>query len=336
MSSSTSSSDAAPDGAWGRWLAVFLGVLGAIAVLVFAFLIAIDPFDSGRYVPSLIAGVSDESPRTANASRGRDPNFDSAIIGNSSGQALRPATLSQLTGLRFVQLTVPGSGPSEQLALLRWFVRHHQRIGALTFVTDSTWCTGNPALPIAHPFPFWLYSDSHFEYLSHLFSSRALGRSLRRIRLARGTRQRSAPDGYWDYELLGHGEFRPDAGIPDDFGVARGETWPGFPAVDQLRTFIAGIGDTPVVIVMPPLMATNLPRAGTPGAARLAACKAALAQLVAGRARSNFLDFRLDDPATRERANFMDSMHYRAPIARAIEQRIAESLRLGNGVPAKF
>lgn len=335
MSSSISSSDA-PAPEWGRWLAVFLGVLVAAGGLVFAFLIAIDPYDSGRYVPSFIAGVSDDSPRTANASRGRDQNFDSAIIGNSSGQALRPATLSQLTGLRFVQLTVPGTGPREQLALLRWFMRHHPRIGALTFVTDSTWCTGNPALPLTHPFPFWLYSDSHFEYLSHLFSSRALGRSIRRIRLARGTRARSAPDGYWDYEVLGHTDFRADALIPDDFGVARGETWPGFPAIDLLRSFIAGIGDTPVVIVMPPLMAANLPQPGTPGAARLQACKAALAQLVAGRPRSNFLDFRIDDPATRQPANFMDSMHYRAPVARAIEQRIAESLRLGNAVPAKF
>jgi hypothetical protein len=335
MSSSISSSDAASRG-WGRWLAVFLGALVATGGLLFLFLLLIDPYDSGRYVPSLIAGVNDGSPRTANASRGRDPSFDSAIIGNSSGQLLRPATLSQLTGLRFVQLTVPGTGPREQLVLLRWFVRHHPHIGALAFVTDSTWCTGNPALPITHPFPFWLYSDSHIEYLSHLFSSRALGRSLRRIRLGLGSRSRSAPDGYWDYELLGHGDFRPDALIPDDFAVVPDEAKQDFPAIDQLRAFIAGIGDTPVVIVMPPLMASNLPRPGTRGAARLQACKAALAQLVAGRARSNFLDFRIDDPVTRDRNNFMDSMHYRARIARKIEQHIADSLRPGNAVPAKF
>lgn len=333
MSSSISSSDAAPPG-WGRWLAVFLGVLGAAGGAVLLYLVLIDPYDSGRYVPSWITGVVDESPRTANASRGRDQSFDSAIIGNSSGQLLRPATLSQLTGLRFVQLTVPGTGPREQFALLRWFARHHERIGAFVFVTDSTWCTGN--LPLTHPFPFWLYSDSHLDYLSHLFSSRALGRSIRRIRLALGTRTRSAPDGYWDYELLGHGEFRPDPVAPDDLALAPAGTKPEFPAVDQLRAFIAGIGDTPVVIVMPPLMTSNLPRAGTPGAARLAACKAALAELVAGRARSNFLDFRVDDAVTRDPGNFLDSMHYRAPVARKIEQRIAESLRLGNAAPAGF
>lgn len=333
MSSSTSSSDAASPG-WGRFLAVFLGVLLVAGGVVLFYLVLTDPYDSGRYVPSWVAGVVDESPRTANASRGRDQNFDSAIIGNSSGQALRPATLSQLSGLRFVQLTVPGSGPREQFALTRWFMRHHDRPGALVFVTDSTWCTGE--LPLTHPFPFWLYSESHIEYLSHLFSSRALGRSIRRIRLAMGMRTRSAPDGYWDYEALGHGEFQPDAQAPDNLALAPEGTKQEFPWVDRLRTFIAGAGDTPVVIVMPPLMTSNLPRAGTAGAKRLAACKAALAQLVAGRARSNFLDFRVDDAATRDPNNFMDSMHYRAGIARRIEQAIADSLRLGNAVQAKF
>jgi hypothetical protein len=309
-------------------------VLVAAGGVVLLYLVLIDPYDSGRYVPSLITGVVDESPRTANASHGRDQNFDSAIIGNSSGQALRPATLSLLSGLRFVQLTVPGSGPREQFALLRWFARHHTRIGALVFVTDSTWCTGE--IPLTHPFPFWLYSDSHIEYLSHLFSSRALGRSIRRIRLALGTRMRSAPDGYSDYEAVGPGEFRPDAQAPDELALAPEGAKQEFPWVDRLRTFIAAAGDTPVVIVMPPLMASNLPRPGTRGAARLAACKAALAQLVAGRARSNFLDFRVDDAATRDPNNFMDSMHYRASIARRIEQSIADSLRLGNAVQAKF
>ena len=37
-----------------------------------------------------IQGVRDASPRTANASRARDPQFDSAVIGNSTGQLVKP------------------------------------------------------------------------------------------------------------------------------------------------------------------------------------------------------------------------------------------------------
>ncbi|MGB9056960.1 MAG: hypothetical protein WCC50_00470, partial [Pseudolabrys sp.] len=92
----------------------------------------------------------------------------------------------------------------------------------------------------------------------------------------------------------------------------------------------------PVVLVMPPFFANNIPRTGTREAARLAACKSALARLVAARPHSNFLDFHVDDPLTRDPKNFLDPVHYRAPVARRMEQRIAESLRVGNGGPTTF
>ena len=84
-------------------------------------MLAVDPYDSGRFGILGITGVVDESPRTANASRARDPQFDSAVFGNSTGQLLKPSELSQLTGSSFVQLTVPGTGPREQLAIMDFF-----------------------------------------------------------------------------------------------------------------------------------------------------------------------------------------------------------------------
>ncbi len=67
-------------------------------------------------------------------------------------------------------------------------------------VTDTAWCTDDPDLRVLNPFPFWLYSDSDLEYLGRLFSSRALGRMVRRVQLGLGLRTPSAADGYWDYE----------------------------------------------------------------------------------------------------------------------------------------
>ncbi|MFZ0065745.1 MAG: hypothetical protein WAK90_06215 [Pseudolabrys sp.] len=331
MSLSTSSSDSQT---WGRWLATFVCMSALGACVIFALVILVDPYDSGRFGFIGIKGIRDESPRTANASRGRDPQFSAAVFGNSTGQLLKPAELSQATAVTFVQLTVPGTGPREQLVLLRWFVRHHARTDALVIVTDPVWCTDDPTLPILSPFPFWLYSDSPIEYLGRLFSSRALGRLVRRVQLGLGLRTPSARDGYWNYELLGHGEFRPALlNEPADI-AAVDETQ--FPAIEQLAGFIANVANVPVVLVMPPMLASNLPRPGTREAARLAACKVALARLVAGRPHSNFLDFRVDDPLTRDQKNFLDPIHYRAPVARRMEQRIAESLRLGNGGPTTF
>jgi hypothetical protein len=79
-----------------------------------------------------------------------------------------------------------------------------------------------------------------------------------------------------------------------------------------------------------------LPRAGSLGAAEEQACNAALRKLVAGRPHSNFIDFRVDNALTRDRANFMDFGHYRAAIARKMEQGIAESIKSGTAAKIEF
>jgi hypothetical protein len=336
MSSSISSSDTAPE--WGRWLAVFLGALCVGAALVFALVVAVDPYDSGRFGFLGIKGVSDGSPRTANASRARDPQFDAAVIGNSTGQLLSPAELSRLTPARFVQLTVPGTGPREQLAILDFFVRNHARIGAVVIVTDVAWCIRDAALPLQHPFPFWLYGASTLDYAGRLFSSRALGSTWRRVLIGLGLRQRSAPDGYWDYETLGTREFQPVIAPQDDSAApvsARPEG--AFPAVPLLAAAIAKLpADTPVVLLVPPTFYTMIARPGSAASAEEAACHAALRRVVAGRARSNFINYRVDNALTRERANFVDFGHYRAKLARRMEQGIAESIRLGDKAKIDF
>src|SRR5262245_26823747 len=136
MISSTSSSEW-PAAAWRHWLATFLGVLVAVFGGLYAAVVLLDPYDTGRFAVLPSVGVVDGNPRTANASRGRDPQFDAAIFGNSAGQILDPRELSRLTGLSFVQMTVPGTRIREQLAMARWFQRHHRQIGAWVFVTDD-------------------------------------------------------------------------------------------------------------------------------------------------------------------------------------------------------
>jgi hypothetical protein len=335
MSSSTSSSETAEPAEWGRWLAAFFGAVVVGAAVVFAVVLIVDPYDSGRVGMLGIAGVDDASPRTADASRARDPQFDSAVIGNSTGQLLKPGELSALTGKHFVQLTVPGTGPREQLAILDFFLRHHPRPGALVIVTDASWCQRDPALPLQHPFPFWLYGDSTLDYIGHLFSTRGLRLTVRRLAVAAGLRPRSAPDGYWDYEKEGPAVVV--LGPRDDGGPAPPQVSPDFPAAKLLGDAIKRLPpDLPIVLAMPPTYYTAIPRAGSLAGAEEAACRSALARLVAGRPHSNFINFRVDNDLTRDRANFIDFGHYRAVIARKMEQGIAESIKAGGQAKIEF
>src|SRR5262245_26323384 len=115
MSSLTTDSE--DDIGWRRCLVAGVSAFGISALLLFAMLILVDPYDSGRGWLG-IDGVDDRNTYTSAASRARDPQFDSAIIGNSTAQLLNPADLSRATGLRFVQLYLTGGSPREQLAVL--------------------------------------------------------------------------------------------------------------------------------------------------------------------------------------------------------------------------
>ena len=55
------------------------------------------------------------------------PHFNAAVIGNSTGQMIDPFRLSRETDLRFIQLSIPATGPREQLAIMRWVISHHPR-----------------------------------------------------------------------------------------------------------------------------------------------------------------------------------------------------------------
>lgn len=313
---------------WRQFVKVFIATLVIGLATTYLLILVLDPYDSGRFANYPVRGVVDENPRTANVSRGRDPQFNSVVIGHSRGQLLDPKRLSKETRLSFVQLTVPGTTPREQLALLRWFIEHHSQIGAVILVADTVWCTQNPALPLMNPFPFWLYSENNFEYLINVLRTQALGRAWRRTLLWLGLRKRSSPDGYWDYEAGRNWAFRPD--IPINFVPASLQaTDPklSFPAIELLHHALSKLDrDVPLVIVRPPAFFTDLPASGDPNANLISQCKGALAEVTSQRLRGAFLDFEVDGEIARNPENFMDVAHYRAPVARMIEARVGAAL----------
>jgi hypothetical protein len=317
--------------AWRRcaiaFLAMFFGGLGSI----YAFVLLVDPYDTGRF-PTLLRpgvfagkGLFETGQRTGNASRGREPRFNAAIFGNSRAQLLDPAKLSEATGLSFVQLTTPGSGPKEQMTIMRYFLRHHSGAEAMVLGVDDRWCDHDPSVPVNFPFPFWLYRGDP-EYFAHLLNTRAFNDAQTRIKLAMGLVPPADPRGYVDYETGHVWNFHPP--ITPDIGTAApampANTY--FPALEAFDVFLSELPpQTKFVIMMPPVYHTMLPRPGTHAAADLHACKAELARRL-GRRGSAFLDYLVDGPTSRDPENFMDPGHYRLNIARLIEVRIASAL----------
>lgn len=337
MSSSTSSSEQAARAA--KWTGFTGAFLGAAALIAAAFLTAaflIDPYDSGRSPLHLKEGVRPQGPRTALASRGRDPNFTGAIFGNSHIQLISPEELRTRTGIPFVSLIAPATQPRETFATIDWFLRHHRETSPKAIVVgiDNYWCTANPALPNEKPFPFWLLSRSLSEYVGGLMRFDLLEELPRRISYLSSRRaERARPDGYWDYEsgygVQGYGT-NPEiiARLQKPIETGGGNIDGPFPAATGLEVLMqAAPAETALILLRPPVYVTALPKPGTRDAAADAACRKAFADLAARRPRTALVDWRLDRPELHDPNLFFDHSHYRQPIARLVEADIAEAIR---------
>lgn len=311
---------------WGGFLRATALATLLLGAGIVALLAAIDPYDSGRLTPAPHPGPPVVTPRLAHASRGRNPAFDLAVIGNSHLQLLAPARLTEATGFATVSLTVPAGGVAEQMAVMRWFLRHRVRPpAALVIGVDNMTCAAGTTPLQTHPFPFWLYGDATLGYLGGLFRSDTVEHAINRLR----ARWRGGPfgpvDGFDDYERLAPVDFRPGPGMPS-LPLSRA---PGpFAGIEMLlRGVMALPPETAVVLVVPPVYAGALPPPGSAEDEAGRACLAALRQGLAGRARTSILDFRVDDPMTRDATQFRDPGHHFGRMARRLEAAIVAQLR---------
>jgi len=315
-----------PDRAWRRFALVFLAVFGGGVGLIYTALLVIDPYDTGRFPTFMKPGVVDSGQRTSNASHGRDSRFDAAVIGNSRGQMLDPAKLSELTGLSFVQLTTPASGPQEQMTMLRFFMAHHSKIDAIVLTVDERWCGHDPTLPIILPFPFWLYRGDG-EYFANLLSTRALTFAARRIKMELGLTAADDARGYQDYETGHVRNFHPSRRGAVNKPVVAPLDMP-FPAFALLDTVLAELPrETNVVLLMSPVYQEWFDELNPQIVADLPRCKAEVARRAADRPHTEFLDYFVEGPISHDAESFMDTQHFRLNIARMLEERIAEVLK---------
>lgn len=330
MSSSTSSSEAR----WRSFAVSFLLAALGLAGGLIALALLIDPYDTGRSPLPLKEGISPQGPRTAAASRGRDPHFRGAIFGNSHIQLVSPDELKAKTGIPFVSLIAPATGPRETLVLLDWFLRHRREPAeALVIGVDTRWCTPDPAMPGDKPFPDWLFSASPLAYLGGLMRFDVLEELPRRLGYLFARRpERARPDGYWDYEanyeLQGfHADPVRRARLQEPIDISGGNASGPFPAAEKLSALLARLApEVPVILLRPPNFISAQPVPGSPGAQADAACRDAFARLAASRPRTALVDWRVDRPENREPDNYFDHTHYRQAIARRVESDIAAEI----------
>jgi hypothetical protein len=326
---------------WSRYCRLLLIVTALAALALYAAVLAIDPYDTGRFALFHRTGVPLYGQRMADASRGRDPQFNSAVIGNSTIQLLDPARLDAGLGGRFVSLAIPGTGPYEQLIVLGWFLHHHpDEVGTVIIGLDGNWCD-HPRVfgpeGESYPFPAWLYAEKPWPYLDHMFSYKSLEAGIRRLAVIVGRAPAAREDGYNDYEAGkiydpnaartrmvngGAGNDQAEDAVPGAAAASPNGDWPEFAA---LAAVLRSLPDNVyVALIFPPRESSSVPPPGSDAAALVAACKQKANALAGAHANLRIIDFLNDGPISRPE-NFWDDIHYRGAIARQIEDAIAQA-----------
>jgi hypothetical protein len=320
---------------WRRALRLYAVACPLIVLAIAALLIGLDPYDTGRLGIAEGYGVpASLGPRLTAASTARARDAEVAIIGNSTIELLDPARLSDMTAMRFVSLAIAGTGPTEQLAVARWFVSHHPANGqeapkAIVFGLDRSWCEGDGRLMLTNPFPFWLYSSSALKYALGMLQLKTFESVSRKIKLMLGRSSPLPADGYRDYETdnVWNVAAVERASARGD-GLIVASDPPDFAAVPLLRSFFDELpAATKVVLLLPPRYVSSLPADGSAAARVEGQCKSAYRTLAGERPRTMLVDLAVDGEIARSDLNFWDLVHYRGPVARRIESAIADAFR---------
>ena len=320
----------ASSGDWRRVTGWLLGTAAILYLLGLGFLLAVDPYDTGRTGLLGKRGLPEQLPHSANASRARDPHFDSAIFGNSHVQLLKPERLDALTGLRFVNLMMPGSYPSDQLDTLRWYLTVQKHPRAVVIGADEFWCFETDT-ERSSVFPVWLYAPDFARYLGGLASYHNLRWSLKRLAYLRSGRGGIRPDGYWDYT----GMFAPSGPRADALRRSLEEPSPyranasgRFPALDRLAHLVRRVpAETAIILLRPPAYHTAIPAPDTPAGRIVASCRERMREIAASHPRARLLDLFGPSPESNDPDNFYDWFHFRDGLAVAIERQIVAALR---------
>ena len=151
MSSSTSSSE------WRIFFRLAAGTAALVALVVYAFVVLVDPFDTLPLSPP-----ADRVPVATNArfsfpALARSAKFDSAIFGTSTSRLLRPVVLNAEFGARFANLAMNDATIYEQSRMFTVFALAHPVARVVMIGIDVRTCvTGNTFQQFTpRPFPEW-------------------------------------------------------------------------------------------------------------------------------------------------------------------------------------
>lgn len=349
------SSASRPAHPWRKLLAGFFAALALIGVVLGGALAAFDPYGATPLRRSGEPALMDLNQRYMYPQVIRTHLFDGAVFGTSTVRLLDPKQLDAAFGARTANFAMNSATAWEQAQIAALFLRETAEARIAIFGIDPLWCAEDADSAekriTSRGFPDSFYDANPWNDWRHLFNLRSIEIAWRLALHRLGLMAPRLPLN--GYEVFTPDERAYDLGrarvhIYDDTGFSRDAPANAPPAPDVDRAVmrfpaLAWLDDllarTPAgairLVVFPPAHAAGIYPTASREGARLEECKARVAA-IAGMRGATMVDFRLSNPITRDDSNFWDHLHYRLPIARRIEQGLADAWATGRDDPDGF
>lgn len=328
---------------WRAFAFVFLGVLAVGCVMIYLFIVLIDPYGVVPFSLPLDRRIVSTHQRYMFPQIVRSGHFDSLILGTSTSRLIDPERLDRAFHVRFANLAMSGATAWEQKAMLDFFLHTAGPPKVLVVGIDGAWC--NPKADgereSIYGFPDWLYDDDPWNDYFYFFNSEALITAVRLVGLQLGWyRERARFDGYAvfvppepTYDLaraqknIGTREPSPNPLPPPLPADERSRM--SFPALVWLDASLARLpADSRKVLAFMPVHVAAQPTPGTYRAELEAECKTRI--MAIGRDRgATVIDWRIASPLTTENKNYWDRLHYRVPVATRVADQLAGAVLEG-------
>ena len=332
MSSSTSSSD------WRRFFRLAAGSAALAVVVIYAFVVLVDPFDTLPLSPPVNRVPVATNARFAFPSLARSQKFDSAIFGTSTSRLLRPVVLNLEFGARFANLAMNDATPYEQSRLMAVFQSAHPAARAVLVGLDLRYCEPGDSEQVLtpRPFPAWMYDGSLWRGYREMFNLYAVQEAGQEFGILIGIkRQVYGSDGYTSFvppdsaydPARAAMHLRNDPKFVLSGGSGDPATW-HFRALERLDADLSTLSDsTRKILYFVPYNQSMMPPPGSPGAAVWRECKQRAAALAQRLPNARAVDFMRPSPITSNDDNYWDGMHYRVAIADRIARDLAAADR---------
>lgn len=334
------------DTPWRRYWYTLRWCISGGLVLSALFILLVDPFDGlSLSLPMPRAPVA-ENQRYAYPALARKSGFDSIIFGTSATRPWETERLNRVFDASFVNLSIHGATPYEQLLIGSLFLRHHPNPKMFIVAVDAittVWCQmGTRRAYDELETPEWLFDENSWNDLPHLFNSKTFGLALDQIGYALGlVEPEYGLDGYRDYTPQLERRSRAtiiralyDADAPQprpappklpELSRAAVDALE-FLALDYLEALLAAVPkQTTAIVVLNPLHHFHRPVDNTVKGMQIDACKTQIAS-IAAHYDAQVVDFMIDSGLTTDDDNFYDGIHITVTAARDLIDALPRAL----------